>query len=103
MSDKLQRAQAERYCHEVPRSAGEKYLNLRHYEAIGDDFSRRRWRAQMSDCEKQRIKMLEKHEEVWMAFDALLNIPGVILAGTLLTFRNKLLALHCDDVLFYPV
>ena len=33
---------------------------------------------------------------------ALLDIPGVILADTLLTVWNKILALHCDDVL-YPV
>lgn len=102
VSDELRKAQAEKYYHELPRSAGEKYLNLRYYETIGDDFSQDRWRAQLSDCEKQRLKMLKKHEEVWKAFDALLDIPGVILAGTLLTVWNKHLALHCDDVL-YPV
>ena len=33
---------------------------------------------------------------------ALLEVRGVILADTLLTVWNKILALHCDDVL-YPV
>lgn len=40
VSEELQKTQAEWYYHEAPKSAGEKYLNLRYYEAIGDDLSR---------------------------------------------------------------
>lgn len=39
VSDELRKAQAEEDYHELPELAGEKYLNLHHYEAIGDDVS----------------------------------------------------------------
>jgi hypothetical protein len=49
------------YAHENPKTKGEIYLKIRHYQRINDPLSARWWEAQLSAHEVHCICMLEKH------------------------------------------
>jgi hypothetical protein len=98
VSEELRRTQSESYHHESSPSTGEIYVKGRWYEEQGDQAAADRWWARLSNCEEERLAMLEKHPQLWRAFDSLRKIPAIVSSGALLSVWNKLLALRCDDV-----
>ncbi|KAL4860993.1 hypothetical protein BDV12DRAFT_204478 [Aspergillus spectabilis] len=99
VSEELRRTQSESYHHESSPSTGKIYVKGRWYEEQGDQAAADRWWARLSNCEEERLAMLEKHPQLWRAFDSLCKIPAIVSSGALLSVWNKLLALHCDDEL----
>ncbi|KAF4227812.1 hypothetical protein CNMCM8980_000135 [Aspergillus fumigatiaffinis] len=52
LSNELRNIQSETYAHENPKTKGEIYLKIRHYQRINDPLSARRWEARLSAHEE---------------------------------------------------
>ncbi|KAH8431357.1 uncharacterized protein LDX57_009015 [Aspergillus melleus] len=100
-SDELKRYLAESYCHETRLSTGEIYLHLRQAQINNDQLSEKRWRARLTPCETERLKMLKANPALYNAFDALIDLPAIVASGAILTVWNKLIALRCREELIY--
>ncbi|KAH2804272.1 hypothetical protein KXW44_000532 [Aspergillus fumigatus] len=85
LSNELRNIQSETYAHENPKTKGEIYLKLRHYQRINDPLSARRWEVRLSAHEVHCIRMLEKHPRVQRAFDQFRFIPALMHSGALLS------------------
>ncbi|KAF7134092.1 hypothetical protein CNMCM5793_005721 [Aspergillus hiratsukae] len=99
VSNELKNIQSETFAHENPKTKGEIYVGMRHYQRINDQLSAHRWEARLTVSEEQRVVMLQKHPRVLSAFDQFLSIPALLYSGALLSVWNKILACNCYNVL----
>jgi hypothetical protein len=99
LSNELRTIQSEAFAHENPKTKGEIYLKMRHYQRINDQQSARRWEARLSPSDVRGLLMLQKHPRVQRAFDQFLSIPALLHNDALLSVWHKILACNCDNVL----
>lgn len=98
-SNELQSYLAEAYSHETRHSTGELYVKMRQAQLGNDELSEKRWRARLTACELSRLQMLQKNPDLYSAFDAFMDMPGILESGAILTVWNKFISLRCNDVL----
>ena len=97
MSSGTRQYLSEEYANEKDPSDGEIYRKIRQYHFQRDISSESRWWARLRGCRAANLKALLKKPDFTAAFDALLDIPG-LLNGMQLTTMHKIFAMKSDEV-----
>lgn len=98
ISPGLQATLIDEYSNEKAPSDGEVYRKVRQYEYEANPYFKKRWMARLSSNKAKRLRQLESHDDVCAAFDALLQIPALIVHGMQLGSLPDVLASNCDEV-----
>ena len=101
ISPGLQATLIDEYSNEKTPSDGEVYRKVRQYEHEANAQFKKRWMARLSANKAKRFRQLSSHEEVCAAFDALLEIPALLVHGMQFGSLPDALASNCDEVCIF--